>query len=85
MGPPDYSIQYSLTSRAGVRGLCDAGIAKKTYGEDVQAVDGEPFKLFGMSPTAKNEPVFLYEQIIEPTLGYGEPVPLRHTEGCIWK
>ncbi|CAL5225201.1 g7984 [Coccomyxa viridis] len=47
------------------------GIAKKTFGQDVQAVDGEPFKLFGMSPTPKNQPVFLYEQIIEPTLGYG--------------
>ena len=35
-------------------------------------MDGESFKLFGMSPTPKNEPVFLYEQIIEPTLGYGE-------------
>lgn len=41
-------------------------------------MDGEPFKLFGMSPTPKNQPVFLYEQIIEPTLGYGEA--LLHRE-----
>ncbi len=58
-----------------------AGVAKKTFGQDVQAADGEPFKLFGMSPTPKNEPVFLYEQIIEPTLGYGESVPLLHRVG----
>ena len=38
----------------------------------MQAVDGERFKLFGMSPTRKDDPVFLYEQIIEPTLGHGK-------------
>ena len=40
---------------------------------DVQAVDGEPFKIFGMSPT-RSQPVFLYEQIIEPTLGHGASI-----------
>lgn len=45
-------------------------------------MDGESLKLFGMSPTQK-VPVFLYEQIIEPTLGHGKPLALLSTILCL--
>ncbi len=56
------------------RSCMDAGLPETVPGVPFQTVDGESFLMFGMSPSEGQYPVYLYEELIEPKLGAGDPV-----------
>jgi hypothetical protein len=49
-----------------------SGTPDKVFGEPFQTVGGEKFLLFGMAATTPDNPVYLYEELIEPILGAGD-------------
>ena len=71
---PYLSRLSSLLSCPLARSCMDAGLPETVPGVPFQTVDGESFLMFGMSPSEGQYPVYLYEELIEPKLGAGDPV-----------
>lgn len=71
----------------GISACPHAGLPLTVNGTAFKTRGDEEFLIFGMAPTDADHPIYLYEELIEPTLGAGaatgRPCPRMEASHCV--